>query len=119
MKIIPTSVDGLHLFSEDQDNLRSALNQDYLREENEMPSVSDIKWFKEHFPSGIEAAVAGTPFDLDMMAALACQETGEIWPSRRDLSPANTVDSEDGHQFNTRNDGGAPHPQHDRRGACK
>jgi len=48
-----------------------------------MPNADDIRWFKQHFHSDIEAAVAGTPFDLDMMTALACQETGEIWPVLR------------------------------------
>jgi len=48
-----------------------------------MPNADDIRWFKEHFHSDIEAAVAGTLFDLDMMTALACQETGEVWPVLR------------------------------------
>jgi hypothetical protein len=48
-----------------------------------MPNVDDIRWFKEQFHSDIEAAVGGTPFNLDMMTALACQETGEIWPLLR------------------------------------
>ena len=48
-----------------------------------MPNVEDIRWFKEHFHTEIEFAVAGTPFDLDMLTALACQETGEVWPILR------------------------------------
>ncbi|UFN47565.1 hypothetical protein LPC08_16280 [Roseomonas sp. OT10] len=48
-----------------------------------MPNAEDIRWFKEQFHQEIEAAVAGTPFDLDMLAALACQETGEVWPLLR------------------------------------
>ena len=48
-----------------------------------MPNADDVRWFKEQFHSDIEAAVAGTPFDLDMMTALACQETGEVWPILR------------------------------------
>jgi hypothetical protein len=48
-----------------------------------MPNAADIKWFKENFGAKIRAVVAGTPFDLDMMTALACQETGEIWPILR------------------------------------
>jgi hypothetical protein len=48
-----------------------------------MPNAEDIRWFKRQFHSEIERAVAGSPFDLDMMTALACQETGEIWPILR------------------------------------
>lgn len=48
-----------------------------------MPNAEDIRWFKQQFAARIDAAVAGTPFDLDMLTALACQETGEIWPVLR------------------------------------
>jgi hypothetical protein len=48
-----------------------------------MPTADDIRWFKEQFQEEIEAATAGTLFDLDMLTALACQETGEIWPILR------------------------------------
>ncbi|MGV1013719.1 MAG: hypothetical protein ACOYB4_01970 [Methyloceanibacter sp.] len=51
--------------------------------EGVMPNSEDIRWFKRHFHRDIEAAIAGTPFDLDMMTALACQETGEIWSTLR------------------------------------
>ena len=45
-----------------------------------MPNADDIRWFKENFQDQIEEAVRATPFDVDMIAALACQETGEVWP---------------------------------------
>jgi hypothetical protein len=48
-----------------------------------MPTADDIRWFKEQFHNEIQAATAGTLFDLDMLTALACQETGEIWPILR------------------------------------
>ena len=48
-----------------------------------MPSDDDIKWFKQQFGAAIQAGVAGTPFSADMMVAIACQETGEIWPILR------------------------------------
>lgn len=48
-----------------------------------MPNTADIKWFKDQFGLAIELAVADTPFNLDMLAALACQETGYIWASLR------------------------------------
>lgn len=52
-----------------------------------MPNASDIAWFKEQFSAEILPQLAGTPFDLDMFAALACQETGEVWPLiRKNLS---------------------------------
>jgi len=44
-----------------------------------MVSVDDIRWFKQQFRTEIEAALPGTPFDLDMIVAIACQETGYIW----------------------------------------
>lgn len=44
-----------------------------------MPTVENIRWFKQQFGAEIERAIAGTPFDLDMLVAIACQETGYIW----------------------------------------
>jgi len=48
-----------------------------------MPTDDDIKWFKQQFAPAIAAGVTGTPFTVDMMVAVACQETGEIWPVLR------------------------------------
>lgn len=48
-----------------------------------MPNAADIQWFKQNFHQPIAAAVAGTPFDIDMLAAIACQETGHIWSALR------------------------------------
>lgn len=44
-----------------------------------MPTAADIAWFKQQFAPSIAVAVAGTPFDADMVVAIACQETGPIW----------------------------------------
>ena len=44
-----------------------------------MPTADDIRWFKRQFRAQIEAALTGVPFDLDMIVAIACQETGYIW----------------------------------------
>ncbi len=44
-----------------------------------MPTDKDIAWFKGEFGPAIEAAVRGTPFTVDMLTAIACQETGSIW----------------------------------------
>ena len=44
-----------------------------------MPTAADILWLKRNFQPQIEAAVAGTAFDVDMIVAIACQETGNVW----------------------------------------
>jgi hypothetical protein len=44
-----------------------------------MPNLADMKWFKENFHAEVERAIEGTPFTLDLLVALACQETGHIW----------------------------------------
>ena len=49
-----------------------------------MPNRDDFRWFKETFHREIEAAIADTPFSLDMLAAIAAQETGHIWGTLRD-----------------------------------
>jgi hypothetical protein len=41
--------------------------------------IRAIDWFKEQFRDKIEAAIAGTPFSLDLLAAIAMQETYYIW----------------------------------------
>lgn len=54
-----------------------------LRKESRMPSADDVRWFKSEFKQLVEQATAGTPLTVDFMAALACQETGEVWPILR------------------------------------
>lgn len=44
-----------------------------------MPKAEDILWFKQQFHTAIAAGIQGTPFSLDMITAIACQETGFIW----------------------------------------
>jgi hypothetical protein len=53
-----------------------------------MPNVDDITWFKQQFQNRIDAAVQLTPFTTNMVVAVACQETGSIWPvlHKRQLS---------------------------------
>lgn len=48
-----------------------------------MPSREDIRWFKEQFQDEIAQAIVGTPLTVDHITALACQETGSIWPRLR------------------------------------
>ncbi len=71
-----------------------------------MPTTDDMRWFKEHFHEKIETALQGTPFTLDLLTALACQETGEVWPILRkqplsverilELCVGDTLDSDRG-----------------------
>jgi hypothetical protein len=44
-----------------------------------MPDADAIRWFKEQFQGMIGAAIQNTPFSLDMITAIACQETGDVW----------------------------------------
>jgi len=44
-----------------------------------MALKDDIRWFKEQFQDKIQAAIQGTPYTVDMLTAIAVQETGEIW----------------------------------------
>jgi hypothetical protein len=48
-----------------------------------MANAADMQWFKENFHAEVEAAIANTPFTLDLLVALACQETGDVWPILR------------------------------------
>lgn len=48
-----------------------------------MSQADDIKWFHEQFGDKIRAAVAGTPFTLDLIVAIAMQETGYLWGKTR------------------------------------
>ena len=53
-----------------------------------MPNANDILWFKTQFAAQIKPVLAGTPFTLDLVAAVACQETGFIWgPLQRQGTP--------------------------------
>lgn len=71
-----------------------------------MPTAEDILWFKQQFHGKIAAAIAGTPYSLDMVAAIACQETGFIWQVLRkrqlgvkrilELCVGDTIDSSGG-----------------------
>lgn len=56
-----------------------------------MPTASAMQWFKGQFGVEIEAAVIGTPYSLDMLVAVASQETGYIWNRLRQRTPAMPV----------------------------
>ena len=56
-----------------------------------MANAADILWFKTQYSAAITQAVQGTPFDVDMLTAVACQETGSLWGVMRkdaSLTPA-------------------------------
>ena len=71
-----------------------------------MPTKDDMRWFKQNFHDKIQPALQGTPFTLDLLTALACQETGEVWPILRkqplsiarilELCVGDTLDSDRG-----------------------
>jgi hypothetical protein len=44
-----------------------------------MPNRDDLFWFKQTFHREITTALENTPFSLDMLTAIAAQETGGIW----------------------------------------
>ncbi len=44
-----------------------------------MKTVDGIAWFKRTFAERIAAGLAATPFSVDLVAAIAQQETGYIW----------------------------------------
>lgn len=52
-----------------------------------MVDKDDFSWFKATFHAQIEQAIAGTAFSLDLIAAIAAQETGHIWATLRDKVP--------------------------------
>lgn len=45
-----------------------------------MPNREDMAWFKQQFQNKIEPTIHNTPYTVNMLTALACQETGEVWP---------------------------------------
>ena len=48
-----------------------------------MPNAEDMQWFKDQFQGVAEPSLQGTPLTIDLITALACQETGEVWPILR------------------------------------
>lgn len=57
-----------------------------------MANADDMAWFKRNFHGPMARAVRGTPITVDFLTALACQETGEVWPLlRRKLTDVDRV----------------------------
>jgi hypothetical protein len=44
-----------------------------------MPIQDDITWFKDQFKEDIQTAIDGTPFRIELIIAIALQETGYLW----------------------------------------
>jgi hypothetical protein len=57
-----------------------------------MATVADgMGWFKQNFGAQANAALEGTPYDLDFLTAIAVQETFEVWASLFRTMPAAQV----------------------------
>ncbi len=52
-----------------------------------MIDIDALRWFKETFGAQLQAAVAPTPFSVDLLVAVAAQETGFIWVRNRNRLP--------------------------------
>ena len=82
-----------------------------------MKTADGIAWFKRTFGERIAAGLAGTPFSVDLVAAIANQETGYIWGplveracrKRKSCGCASgdTLDADRGRSSFPRNRGGA------------
>lgn len=44
-----------------------------------MPIQDDISWFKQQFQDDIQVAIDETPFSIELIIAIALQETGYLW----------------------------------------
>jgi hypothetical protein len=56
-----------------------------------MPDAAAIAWFKQEFRPRIEPVLRGTPLTLDLLTAIACQETGYLWNRLRKQMPVARV----------------------------
>jgi hypothetical protein len=56
-----------------------------------MPNRDAFRFFKDTFHAKIQPVISGTPFTLDLLAAIAAQETGHIWGSLHDTLDLNTL----------------------------
>jgi hypothetical protein len=56
-----------------------------------MPNRDAFRFFKDTFHAKITPAISGTPFTLDLLAAIAAQETGHIWGSLHTKLDLNTL----------------------------
>lgn len=50
-----------------------------------------VRWFKANFQDEIQKAIKGTPFSVDLITAIAMQETGYIWSKLYTQMPVDEV----------------------------
>lgn len=56
-----------------------------------MSIAENIVWFKRQFQGDIQARLSGTPFTIDLITAIAVQETGYLWGDIREIEPVTEV----------------------------
>lgn len=56
-----------------------------------MSNLENAKWFKAQFKTKIENIIQGTPFSVNMLTAIAMQETGYLWGPLRKILPVEEV----------------------------
>jgi hypothetical protein len=56
-----------------------------------MTLVDDMRWFKDQFGAATVEAIKGTPYTLDLIVAIAVQETHEVWGRARRTHSADDV----------------------------
>jgi hypothetical protein len=52
-----------------------------------MAIKDEISWFKQNFAAELAPALAGTPLSIDLVCAIAFQESGELWSRMRKRLP--------------------------------
>lgn len=56
-----------------------------------MTTKESIAWFRQNFSTQLTKAVQGTPFSVEMLCAIAYQETGHIWSRMIGKLPINDI----------------------------
>jgi hypothetical protein len=56
-----------------------------------MKIADAIKWFKETYSAELQTVTANTPFDTDLLCAIAYQETGFIWSNLINKVPVSEI----------------------------
>src|SRR4051794_30634953 len=56
-----------------------------------MAIKDEITWFKQNFAADVLPALSGTPISIDLVCAIAFQESGELWSRTRQHLPRDEV----------------------------
>lgn len=56
-----------------------------------MTTREAIQWFKQTFPEKLTLATSNTPYSIDLLCAIAFQETGYIWSNMISKLPLNQI----------------------------